>query len=295
MLSNRTNQPVDAGGKESAYSAESDIFLFGTPWQYRLKVVREHGYIELPSIIPNIIIDNVSHPMSLVGNWEGDISYWTYDRPSDCTTPHLPATNSDYSFLVTYIVNPGPSEFYVSEPPAKLPADGSAFTSRLLNMGFNFIPTAVPNHQSDRGIIYDKKCWETGVGCVPTWIHEEVIQRESWPGQSSSYEYSFTLRNSEPVDVTVTEITLAPLEPDSSNFNLFEVANINLPITIPACGGTADITLRYKPGFYQLPDFTSGHYRHKLILQTKNQWAESPDPMNEPFIKIHYSVSVKPE
>ena len=294
-LSNRTNQHSDAGGEESAYSAESDIFLFGAPWQYNLKVVSARSHIELSSIKPSIVIDSVSHPMSQVGRWDGNISYWTYERPSDCSMPNLPATNSDYLFIVKYNIKKSLAEFYEPNQFDTLPTGGGSFTSRLLNIGFNFVPTAVPNHQSHRGIIYDQECWETGVGCVPTWKQEENIESGSWPGKSSLYEHRFTLRNSEPVDVTVTELTLGPLESDSSSFNLFEIADTNLPITVPACGGTADISIRYKPGFYQSPYFTSGNYRHKLVLQTKNQWAGTSVPINEPFIKIYYSVSVKPE
>ena len=251
-LSNRTNQPYFASEVEYGYIADYDIFIYGPPtWQYELKI--RDVTAERASIRPNVVIDGVSHPMTLNGNWEGDVSYWTYDREPECEDPSPPfASDSNYYFLVHY----RRSSIFTSSSPARLPPSGS-YTSRLLNLEMYFEPRRpYPNYALGQGMIYNQRCWDTGTACVPWWKREEIVYGW-WPSQ---LEYRFVLRNSRTVDVIINELRLGPLGQDTSSFNMFEIGNTNLPITVPRCGGTADIILLYNP------NPSPGYYHHRLQL-----------------------------
>lgn len=290
-LTNRTNQPTYAGGAEEPYNSEQDIFLLGAPsLEYLLKVRRKNG-VDRSSIRPKVFIDGVGHPMNMVRNWTNDVSYWGYDRASDCPAVITPVADSNYAFLVYY----DRPNIFIKSSPGRIPSAGSQYTSRILNLGFGFVPTPpFPNHQSELGVIYDQNCWQTGLGCVPTWKHSMVVDFGIWPGPSGLYEHTLVLINPEPSDVTITGMTLGSLGQDTSSFNLFEIANTNFPITIPACGGSSNVTLRYKPGFYQAPSYTLGLYRHKLLLRSQVLWPNFPSPFNGPWIRINYETSYNP-
>ena len=252
-LSNRTNQPVFAGGIEAAYEAEKDIVLLGAPsWEHKLKIVRQSGAIPISSITPYVIINNTSHSMTLIGDWAGNISYWNYTQPSDCASQQPPLTwESEYSFLVQYSRG---GSWWVPSPPAETPFSGT-FTQRILNIGLHFEPNRpYPNNASADGIIYNQNCWQTGTSCTPTWKKWEAFHPGQWPTQ---LQYQFILRNSEPLDAEITMLSLGPDLLDNASYNMFQLVNITLPITIPACGGTALITITYTPNS---PPSSSHHY-----------------------------------
>lgn len=282
-LTNKTNQPVYAGHTEYPYNAENDVFIYGPPtWQYKLKVERKSKGVSIKSIEPFVVINNKSHAMKLSDGWKGNVSYWTYYRTPECESPSPPyVSESDYSFVVDY--DPGPRNYFVNKPPARLPDSGS-FTSRLLNLGIHFEPTRpYPNHASVRGMIFDQNCWETGTGCVPLWKVSELVY--PWPNQ---LQYKFVLRNSEPVDAIITELTLGPLGSDTTSFNMFEIANTDLPITIPACIGAVEIVIIYTP------NSTPAYYHHALQLRSMINWSGMPSPANGPWFNVDYEISFNP-
>lgn len=292
-LTNKTNQRYDPSGPNYAYNAASDIFVAGSsPWKYQLRVSRESNSVDLASIKPFVIIDRESHLMQISGAWNGNISYWYYDRPSGCSTGMSPAVSeSQYSFSVNYTR----SNVLVVAPPARIPA-GSMYTSRMLNMGLGFVPTLpYPNYPYASGMIYDQNCWETGIGCAPTWKETVTIQARDWPGPPSWYEHKLALSNPESKDATITEIVLGPLGSDTASYALFEIVNTPLPIVLPACGGTAEITIRYKPGYNHPAGYTATNYNHQLLLTTKVLWAGLPTAGNGPFAWINYAVQVNPD
>lgn len=291
-LSNRTNQPLYAGGKEFAYEAQHDTFLHTSPtWTYVLKVTRKNR-VDKSSVSPRVVIEGTVHGMIRRGDWNGDVSYWSYARQPDCINTSTPVRNSQYYFSVGYS---RPNSF-VDKPPGRTPSPGSFYTSRLLNMGFGFHPSPIfSNYQASNGIIYSQNCWQTGLGCVPDWKYEGIIQIGDWPGPSSRYEHRLLLVNSEPADATITEMTLGAFGQDSTGFQNFEIVSPVTPFTVDSCGGQAFVTIRYKPGFNQVPAFTAGYYNHKFIFNSKILWPGLASPANGPWIRADYTVFVNPQ
>lgn len=277
-LTNRTNA-LFAGNAEYEYYAENDIFIYGYPWRYELKIRDE--YAVRASIQPNVVIDGVSHPMTLNGNWEGNVSYWTYDQEPECEDPSPPyASDSNYYFVVHY----NPSNIFTSSSPARIPSSGS-YTSHLVNLGGMHFEPRRPYFVTIQGVIYDQNCWDTGLGCVPTWKYEEAVYGW-WPSQ---LEYRFVLRNTGTQDATITALWLGSLGLDTSSFYMFEIGNTNLPITVPACGGTADIILLYNP------DSIPGYYTHSLMLHSMIQWADLHiGSVGGPFLWVDYEIYKMP-
>ena len=276
-LTNRTNQPVYAGGVVEPYNADQDIFLYGPPtWQYRLRVRQGNG-VSRSSIQPSLVIDNEAYPMSLSGDWDGSVSYWVHDWPVECTTGGTPyASDSEYYFVVAY----DRSSLLVSEPPAGLPSSGT-YTSRILNLELYYEPTRpYPNHARGQGMIYDQNCWETGTGCVAVWKRSELLGAY-WPDQLA---YTFVLRNSGPVDYTITALSLGPLGLDTTSYLEFEIGNTNLPLTVPACVGTAEITL-----IYNLHPPLGGDYSLQLLSEV--QWSGSSVTTGGPRVNVDYDIA----
>ncbi len=284
-LTNKTNQVTDPSGENYPYDAKRDIFVDSSlPWKYQLRVEIVNS-VDRASIQPNVIIDNARHPMQIAGKWNGNVSYWYYDRPVDCSTAQSSATTaSEYGFTVVYT----PLNGFVADPPAR----SGPYTPRLVKMGFGFVPSRpYPNYDQPSGMIYDQHCWETGMGCVPTWKYTVMVPAGAWPGPSTWYESKLLLSNPESQNATITQIGLGSLGSDTSSFNSFELVHSALPIIIPACGGTAEITIRYKPGFYNWPSFTKGGYSHQLILTSQVLWPGLPNTGNGPFVWIEYVVA----
>lgn len=290
-LSNKTNVPDVT---PSAYDPARDIFLYGaTSWDYKLKVVSELRGVPSSSIKAFVVIGNKTHKMQLVGNWKGNESLWIFEKDSSCgDTGANPVSNLNYKFLVDYS-RQGILPWTVVKPPAKLPRSGQ-YSSRLINLGIAFEPTApYPNQNRNQGVIYDQNCWQTGAACAPTWKDSKRVGA-GWPGPSSSYEHSLKLVNPEPSDAIISDLRFSEMGGDTSSYTLFEIVNPTGPVTVPACGGTAVITLRYKPGYGQLSSFTPGHYPHDLMLRSKIQWPGMGSPGNGPSIRINYEVSYNP-
>lgn len=288
-VSNRTSTMET----QPSYDPQWDVFVYGAPsWGYELRVVRKSNLVDRNSIKPFVVVDGSAHAMVLAGAWNGNESRWRFEKESACGSPGSnPVSGLDYSFRVDYD-RENIGVLLVKGPPARLPSSGT-YSSQLLNLGIAFEPTApYPNHGRNHGVIYDQNCWQTGLGCVPTWIND--LRVGPWPGSSSMYEDTLRLVNPEPNDAVISDLTLAAFGSDATSHALFEVVSPNTAITVPQCGGTADITLRYKPGYEQDSTFTPGSYQHRVLLNSKIQWPGMANPVSGPSLRIDYRVSFNP-
>jgi hypothetical protein len=274
-LVNRTNQGPD---NPNYYSSNSDIFIKGRPYIFKLLVKRENARVPYSSIKPSIIVNGQKNEMTLEQDWNHNTkkSLWSYQIKEKC--PNV-GFASNYGFKYSFSVNYERPNRYVSAPPEISPSSGK-YHARVFDAGtLHFDPYEAS---------YDPICWNTNMECVPTFSFRAFIYRNEWPG--SNYEYTLTLRNLSPADYKLLKVALVSYQGQPPNTKFEIVGTENLPAVI-GCEQTYDFKIRYRPGFYREPGFTPGYYRESGMIKT---WVEDPYRPSEliggPYIYIDYGV-----
>lgn len=281
-LENKTNQNPETLLSCLDYSSEHDIFCDGPPYVFRLAVIRKQTR-PVESINPIININGIDHEMNIEVDWQNNISLWTYQIDENCVdVGSVPNYGFEYYFKVYYNW-PG---LFFERPPKILPLSGK-YHSRVFGAG-TFHYTPYPGFYYfgiEKQIIYSEECWNTNYECTtPTfkylnWVH-------IWPGLLTGYEHTLTLRNLSPERVKLITLVL-----DNQNYDNFELIGLdNLPQIID-CEETYSFIIRYKPGYYQDPNFITGYYQAFASIYSTIQYIDSNDVIyGGPSINIDYSV-----
>lgn len=214
--------------------------------------------------------------MTMAEDWDQSKSLWTYQPTEDC--PDVGFAD-DYGFKYSFSVDYGGGSIFIKPPPARIPSPPGEYHSIVFGAGsFHFSPYAAT---------YDQQCWDTNIGCVPTFSPEEIVPAGAWD-VFTGYEDILTLRNLSQHDVRLMIVQLVSYRGNPPNDNFELVGLDDLPETI-GCEQTFSFKIRYKPGFYQDPDFTPGHYREEGMIQT---WIQAPNGqlIHGPYIYIDYVV-----
>lgn len=250
-----------------------EIFRFGkdSPYEFRLEVKRANQAVPSSSVRAYIWVNGTRHDMSGSG-----FSEWSYVPQEPC--PDVGFAD-DYGFKYSFSVDYDRGNIFVKSPPRRLPSTGQLH-AKVLNagtMGF-----------SGWDISYPEECIETNLGCVATFQYEHVVDFGDWPGNPNNYEYTLVLRNLTQDDYPLVRIALVSYGGNPPN-DRFELIGIdNLPVSV-GCEQTYSFRLRYKPGYYEDPNFVSGYYREQGMIQT---WRRAPDGqwIHGPHLYIDYTV-----
>ncbi|NJO88733.1 MAG: hypothetical protein HC831_07020 [Chloroflexia bacterium] len=269
---NKTNTSAE----RPKYSSEKDIFIYGKPYDFKLLVQKESRNIISSSIQPYVVINGESHPMSIFEGWGKNGSTWTYSPPEQC--PDVGFAD-DYGFKYTFRVEYERKNRFAIAPPHLNTNNGQPYHSRVFGAGtLRFDPYVTS---------YEPECWERNLGCVATF-KSDVYVMPPWPGESHFFETELTLRNLTNNDEKLMLIQLVSYEGNPPN-NRFEIVGVDhLPATVP-CEGTFKFKLRYKPGYYKLPEFTRGYYSERGMIKIMIE-GPSGQLIDGPHLYINYIV-----
>jgi len=218
--------------------------------------------------------------MTKIEDWNRGASVWAYRIQDKCPNVGFASNYGfKYYFLTDYARTNLISLLLIQPPPLRDPS--GEYHSRVFDAGtFHFDPTS--------GVTYDQVCWDTNMQCVPTFNREVVVTPGTWPGPPAQFESTLTLRNLEQQDQKLARVDLVSYQGNPPNTK-FELVGINqLPVTV-GCEQTFSFKIRYKPGYYQDPNFGRGAYHEQGMIQT---WVVGPNGqlVGGPFIWIDYKV-----
>lgn len=274
LLLNKTNQAAD----DHEYRPERDIFLWGAPYIFRLKVDQNSPMVPRESIRPYIVLDGVKYEMGIYRDWFDGVSRWAYQTKTTC--PDLGrGVNAGFDYYFSVEFDDGSS--LVKPSPVRIPSEG-VFHSKVFGANtLHFDP-----RQST--VNYSGACIHRDVDCVPSFNPDIYEAPENWPGRPSDFEHELTLRNLSQKSFIVTDVKIVSGE-DGAAEKDFELVGVeDLPVLI-SCEDTFSFKIRYRPGYEQSPEFTQGRYRTTGRLQT---WVEGPGGkvVEGPYLKIDYEV-----
>jgi hypothetical protein len=281
---NRTNQnPEYYLASNLSYSSDTDVFSVGSPYVFKLAVYRKLENISFESIKPKIVINGISHDMSMDVIWQNNASLWSYKINEKCVdVGSVPEYGFYYYYTVYY---PWPGLFY-KLPPQKEPTTGK-FHSRVFGAGtFHFTP--FPDgyrYGMEPDIIYNERCWETNYECTtPTFKYVNWVQPDTWPFAYDGYEHNLVIRN-----LSNEKVKLISVGIDSSHY--FQLVGINNLPQIIDCGGTYSFKFRYVLGYYKNPIFTVGTYQAHAAISTTIQYPNMSNlTYGGPSIFLDYTV-----